>query len=118
MICSICGENKAPYAFTQFTHMDESDKFFFVHMRRYPNGNPRNDVCWKCNAPYRCLGCGNVKSPDEFRLQGRYCHACKSTWRTPRNRNIYSIKTRATRVLKPDVAIGSETALESRVLAL
>lgn len=81
IICSVCGEDKPPYHFTLFHRMSAEDKAFFVNARRDEQGNLRNDVCWSCNGGYRCLQCGNVFPAEDFRVQGRYCKHCKSTWR-------------------------------------
>lgn len=80
MICEICGEDKLPYHFVIIDSSNE-DKTFFVSAYRNDKNQPVKDVCWECNGPYKCLQCGQVKPAGEYRVGGRYCKVCKSTWR-------------------------------------
>ena len=71
MKCVVCGEIKDDYQFFKFRNKFNKE---FFHA-----GIPQTDgVCWHCAAPYKCVGCGEVKAADQFRIGGRYCVDCRT----------------------------------------
>lgn len=70
MKCSNCGQVKPDYHF--FSFRGKYDSAFFA------NPQALNGQCWGCNAPYRCISCGNVQTADQFRIHGRICVTCKT----------------------------------------
>ena len=71
MKCTQCQQDKSIYNF--FNFRGKYNRTFFTRPIEEISG-----LCFDCAGPYRCLSCGAIQDASEFRLQGRYCHACKS----------------------------------------
>lgn len=70
MICVKCGQTKPDYHF--FAFRGNYLKEFFA------NPKAMNGQCFECNAPYKCIACGEIKDASAFRVGGRVCDTCKS----------------------------------------
>lgn len=70
MVCKVCGVDKDPYHF--FNYSGKYDRKFFV-----TGWQP--GVCWECAAPYRCINCGQIQDADQYRVMGRICKTCKAS---------------------------------------
>lgn len=72
MKCPNCEQEHPDYEFySPRGKATPATRWFFV------NGW-KNMTCWECNGPYRCLGCGEIKAPSQFRVGGRFCQDCKA----------------------------------------
>jgi hypothetical protein len=73
IICDTCGRDLPPSHY--FMHRGSKDHggFFITAKARLSN-----KTCFECAAPYKCLGCNEIKPASEFRIGGRYCASCRS----------------------------------------
>lgn len=73
IICDTCGRDLPPSHFYWHRGSKDHGGFFITDKARYSN-----KTCFECAAPYKCLGCGEIKPASEFRIGGRYCIACRN----------------------------------------
>lgn len=73
IICDTCGRDLPPSYFYMHRGSKNHGGFFITEKARYSN-----TTCFECAAPYKCLGCDEIKPASEFRVCGRYCTSCRS----------------------------------------
>lgn len=104
IVCANCGQDKPAYHFYSIRGKSTRvTKYFFASPDR------RGDQCWECNAPYKCISCGNEQAADQFRVGGRICITCKSSGKHRELAEIYARQV----VSSSEDTYNDENALES-----